>query len=126
MRVPSHAAVAASVELAAVTVGERVTGLVNAVLRRVAGRSLDDWFDQLSQGLDDRDRLALRTAHPRWIVDAYAELLPPAELEQALSANNLSPQVCLAVRPGLADVSDLIRAGAQPESLLAFRGPLAR
>jgi 16S rRNA (cytosine967-C5)-methyltransferase len=120
MRVPAHAAVAASVDLAAVTVGERVTGLVNAVLRRVAERSLDDWFDQLSHGLDEHDRLALRTAHPRWIVDAYAELLPPAELEQALSANNLSPQVCLAVRPGLADVSDLIRAGAQPTPYSPF------
>ena len=76
MRVPAPAAVAASVDLAAATVGERVTGLVNAVLRRVAERSLDDWFDQLSDGLDDHDRLALRTAHPRWIVDAYAELLP--------------------------------------------------
>jgi 16S rRNA (cytosine967-C5)-methyltransferase len=120
MRVPARAAVAASVELAAVTVGERVTGLVNAVLRRVAERSLDDWFDQLSHGLDDHDRLALRTAHPRWIVDAYAELLPLTELEQALSANNLSPQVCLAVRPGLADVSDLIRAGAQPSPYSPF------
>ena len=120
MRVPAHAAVAASVDLAAVTVGERVTGLVNAVLRRVAERSLDDWFDQLSHGLDDHDRLALRTAHPRWIVDAYAELLPPTELEQGLSANNLSPQVCLAVRPGLADVSDLIRAGAQPSPYSPF------
>ena len=113
MRVPAHAAVAASVDLAAVTVGERVTGLVNAVLRRVAERSLDDWFDQLSHGLDDHDRLALRTAHPRWIVDAYAELLQPTELEQALSANNLSPNVSLAVRPGLAEVSDLVQAGAQ-------------
>jgi 16S rRNA (cytosine967-C5)-methyltransferase len=113
MRVPAHAAVAASVDLAAVTVGERVTGLVNAVLRRVAERSLDDWFDQLSHGLDDHDRLALRTAHPRWIVDAYADLLQPTELEQALSANNLSPNVALAVRPGLAEVSDLVQAGAQ-------------
>lgn len=113
MRVPAHAAVAASVDLAAVTVGERVTGLVNAVLRRVAERSLGDWFDQLSHGLDDHDRLALRTAHPRWIVDAYAELLQPTELEQALNANNLSPNVSLAVRPGLAEVSDLVHAGAQ-------------
>jgi 16S rRNA (cytosine967-C5)-methyltransferase len=120
MRVPAHAAVAASVELAAVTVGERVTGLVNAVLRRVADRSLDDWFDQLSHGLDHHDRLALRTAHPRWIVDAYADLLPPTELEQALSANNLSPQVCLAVRPGLAEVSDLVPAGAQPSPYSPF------
>jgi 16S rRNA (cytosine967-C5)-methyltransferase len=120
MRVPTHAAVAASVDLAAVTVGERVTGLVNAVLRRVAERSLDDWFDQLSQGLDDHDGLALRTAHPRWIVDAYAELLPPAELEQALTANNLSPQVCLVVRPGLAEVSDLVHAGAQSSPYSPF------
>jgi 16S rRNA (cytosine967-C5)-methyltransferase len=112
MRVPVPAGVTASVDLAAVTVGERVTGLVNAVLRRVADKSLDDWFDKLSQGLDDHDRLALRTAHPRWIVDAYAELLPPTELEGALSANNLTPQVSLAVRPGLAKTSDLLREGA--------------
>jgi 16S rRNA (cytosine967-C5)-methyltransferase len=120
MRVPARAGVAASVDLAAVTVGERVTGLVNAVLRRVAERSLDDWFEQLSGGLDDHDQLALRTAHPRWIVDAYAELLAPTELEPALSANNVSPQVCLAVRPGLADVSDLIHAGAQPTPYSPF------
>jgi 16S rRNA (cytosine967-C5)-methyltransferase len=112
MRVPVPAGVTASVDLAAVTVGERVTGLVNAVLRRVADKTLDDWFDKLSQGLDDYDRLALRTAHPRWIVDAYAELLPPTELEGALSANNLTPQVSLAVRPGLAEASDLLREGA--------------
>ena len=120
MRVPARAGVAASVDLAAVTVGERVTGLVNAVLRRVAERSLDDWFEQLSGGLDDHDQLALRTAHPRWIVDAYAELLAPTELEPALSANNVSPQVCLVVRPGLADVSDLIYAGAQPTPYSPF------
>ena len=114
MRVPAPAAVAASVDLAAVTVGERVTGLVNAVLRRVAERSLNDWFDRLSHGLDDHDQLALRTAHPRWIVDAYSALLQPEELAEALTANNLSPQVCVAARPGLADVSDLAQAGAQP------------
>jgi 16S rRNA (cytosine967-C5)-methyltransferase len=62
MRVPTPAAVAAGVDLAAATVGERVTGLVNAVLRRIAERSLDDWLDQLSEGLDDHDQLALRTA----------------------------------------------------------------
>jgi 16S rRNA (cytosine967-C5)-methyltransferase len=120
MRVPARAGVAASVDLAAVTVGERVTGLVNAVLRRVADKSLDAWFDQLAQGLDDYDQLALRTAHPRWIVEAYAGLLPPAELEEALNADNLSPQVSLVVRPGLAETSDLIREGAQASSHSPF------
>jgi 16S rRNA (cytosine967-C5)-methyltransferase len=120
MRVPVPAAVAATVDLAAVTVGERVTGLTNAVLRRVAERGLDEWFDELSEGLDEHDQLALRTAHPRWIVDAYAEVLPEPELEEALAANNVSPDISLAVRPGLAEVSELVSAGAQPSPYSPF------
>jgi 16S rRNA (cytosine967-C5)-methyltransferase len=120
MRVPIPAAVAATVDLAAATVGQRVTGLTNAVLRRVAERSLDEWFDELSKGLDERDQLALRTAHPRWIVDAYADVLPGSEVEEALAANNVSPDVSLAIRPGLAEVSELVSAGAQPSPYSPF------
>jgi 16S rRNA (cytosine967-C5)-methyltransferase len=120
MRVPVPAAVAATVDLAATTVGERVSGLTNAVLRRVAERSLDGWFDQLSEELDDLDRLALRTAHPRWIVEAYADLLPEPELEDALSGNNVSPDVSLVVRPGLAETSELVRAGARASRYSPF------
>jgi 16S rRNA (cytosine967-C5)-methyltransferase len=120
MRVPVPAAVAATVDLAAVTVGERVTGLTNAVLRRVAGRGIDEWFDELSEGLHEHDQLALRTAHPRWIVDAYAEVLPEPELEEALAANNVSPDISLAVRPGSAEVSELVSAGAQPSPYSPF------
>jgi 16S rRNA (cytosine967-C5)-methyltransferase len=112
MRIPPPAAVSATVELAAATVGSRVTGLVNAVLRRVANDDLDGWFDRLTAGLDQLDALALRTAHLRWIVDAYAEVLPREELEPALAANNVGPQVTLVVRPGLATVDELVTAGA--------------
>jgi 16S rRNA (cytosine967-C5)-methyltransferase len=80
----------------------------------VAAKSLDEWFDELSEGLDDLDQLALRTAHPRWIVEAYTDLLPEPEVAEALAANNVSPDISLAVRPGLAEVSDLLSAGAQP------------
>ena len=114
MRVPAHAAVAATVDLAAATVGQRVTGLVNAVLRRVAAHDLDTWLSRLADGLDQPGRLAVLTAHPRWIVDAYAELLPPEEVEPALRANNSEIGVTLAVRPGLAEVSELLAAGAEP------------
>jgi 16S rRNA (cytosine967-C5)-methyltransferase len=113
-RVPPHAAVAATVDLAADTVGPRVTGLVNAVLRRVAASDLDTWLTRLAAGLDPRDRLAVLTAHPRWIVDAYADLLPPEEVEPALRANNSDVPVTLAVRPGLAEVAELLAAGAEP------------
>jgi 16S rRNA (cytosine967-C5)-methyltransferase len=122
MRVPVHAAVSASVDLAAATVGERVAGLVNAVLRRVAEDDRDGWLTRLSDGLDERDRLALRTAHPRWIVDTYADVLPADELGAALEADNVSPIVTLAVRPGLASVDDLIAGGASPGLHSPFAG----
>ena len=113
-RVPAHAAVAATVDLAGATVGRRVTGLVNAVLRRVAEHDLAGWVDRLTEGQDERDRLAVATSHPRWIVDAIADRLPESELETALRADNGSAPVHLAVRPGLAEVGELAAAGAEP------------
>jgi len=114
LRVPPHAAVAAMVDLAAATVGERVTGLTNAVLRRVAAHDLAGWLDLLTEDLPALDALALRTAHPRWVVDAFADVLPADELAPALGADNVNPGVTLAVRPGLAGVDALVAAGAEP------------
>lgn len=114
MRVPTHAAVAATVDLAAGAVGERVAGLVNAVLRKVAARTWAEWIEDLTDGLDQADALTISTAHPAWIVQAYADLLPAEEVEPALLANNVSAPVSLAVRPGLATVAELHVAGADP------------
>lgn len=114
MRIADHAAVSATVDLAADTVGRRVTGLINAVLRRVAAHTREEWLELLTEWLPERDALALRTAHPRWIVDAFADLLPAAELRPALEADNLQPQVTLAARPGLATAEELRQAGAGP------------
>ena len=66
------------------------------------------------------------TAHPRWIVDAYADRLPADELEAALRADNVDPPVTLAVRPGLAEVDELLAAGAEPGRHVAVRRPLVR
>lgn len=106
MRVPDRAAVAATVELAAAEIGERVAGLVNAILRKVAARSLEEWVDELSVGLDELGRLGLRTHHPRWIAEEYVRLLGD-EAEEALAANNVAPVPTLVVRPGLASVDEL-------------------
>jgi len=111
MRVPTHAAISASVDLAALEVGERVAGVVNAVLRKVAARDWDDWLDPLSEGLDEFGRLALVHQHPRWIVEAWSRVLPAAELADALAADNVAPTPHLVVRPGLAEVSEL---GGEP------------
>lgn len=120
MRVPPHAAVAATVNLAAAAVGDRVTGITNAVLRKVAAQDWTAWTERLSAGADDRHRLAITTAHPGWVVDAYADVLPTPEWEPALLANNVSPPISLAVRPGLVTVEELQAAGATPGRLSPF------
>ena len=110
MAVPARAAVAATVGLARDTVGQRLTGLVNAVGRRIAAHDLQEWVELLSEGLDETDRLAIRTHHPRWIVAAYEKVLQENEVAQALEANNLAPRPTLVMRPGLAEVEELAPA----------------
>ncbi|MCW5954131.1 MAG: rRNA cytosine-C5-methylase, partial [Propionibacteriaceae bacterium] len=110
MRVPHHAAVDSTVALAKAEVGPRITGYVNAVLRKVAQDSLTGWLDRLTADADPRDALALTTQHPRWIVDAWAAALgdpDEAELRAALEADNQAPINHLVVRPGLAEVAEL-------------------
>ncbi|WP_246004061.1 RsmB/NOP family class I SAM-dependent RNA methyltransferase [Nocardioides marmoriginsengisoli] len=100
MRVPTHAAVTTTVDLVKEQIGHKPSGLVNAVLRKVAAQDLESW-------LTDRPRPA-RTAHPAWVIDALAEALDrPAELDALLAADNERPAVVLVARPGLADVAEL-------------------
>ncbi|MFW6599666.1 RsmB/NOP family class I SAM-dependent RNA methyltransferase [Propionibacteriaceae bacterium Y2011] len=114
-RIPAHAAISTSVDLARSVVGERVTGLVNAVLRKVSMRDLDAWLDLLTEDVDPTEALAIRTFHPRWIVDGYADVLPADELEPALRANNVAPSPVLVARPGLSTVDELVAEGAVAE-----------
>jgi len=116
MRTPVHAAVAASVDLGAVAVGERVTGVVNAVLRRVAARDLDAWIDELTRSLTGIEALAMRHHHPMWIAQAYVDVLGVADAQLSMAANNRAPVTTLAVRPGLATVAELLADGAAPAS----------
>jgi 16S rRNA (cytosine967-C5)-methyltransferase len=120
MRVPTHAAVSATVDLATSAVGRRVSGLTNAVLRKVSAQGYDAWVQQLTAGKGGQAALAIRTAHPEWVVAAYAALLPADELEAALDANNQSPQVTLVARPGLVDPAELLAAGAGPGRFSPF------
>jgi 16S rRNA (cytosine967-C5)-methyltransferase len=107
-------AVSSSVDLAHRRIGQRVTGLVNAILRRVAELSWPEWLDRLSADLDPVAALALRTCHPQWIAQSYIDLLGFSEAELALMANNQPPRTVLALRPGLVALSDLLADGAQP------------
>ena len=79
-RVGAHAAVATSVDLARSVSGPRVSGYVNAVLRRVATRDLGAWLDIVAPdpAADPDGALAVRYSHPRWIVGAYRAALGDA------------------------------------------------
>ncbi len=76
-RVGAHAAVATSVDLARSVAGPRVSGYVNAVLRRVATRDLDAWLEIVAPdpATDPDGNLAVRFSHPRWIAAAYRTAL---------------------------------------------------
>ena len=76
-RVGAHAAVATSVDLAKSVIGPRVSGYVNAVLRRVATRDLAAWLPIVAPdpATDPDGYLAIRYSHPRWIVAAYRAAL---------------------------------------------------
>ena len=113
MRVPVHAAVGATVDLAAAAIGERVTGVVNAVLRKVAQRDMDQWLDVLVGDRTGIEAVALRNHHPVWVARAFEELLGD-ETDAALAADNDSPRTTLVVRPGLYERAELVAAGAEP------------
>lgn len=114
-RIPAHAAVAATVDLARARVGPGPAKLVNAVLRRVSATDLDGWVERLAPA-DPLGRLALRHAHPSWIVRAFHDALGGDldELAACLAANNERPTVTLVARPGRCTVDELAAGGGRP------------
>jgi 16S rRNA (cytosine967-C5)-methyltransferase len=97
LRVPAHAAVTTTVDLARGILGPGPAGLVNAVLRKVAAGDREHWLAEL--GASGDTALALATDHPEWIVDAWRTALGAEdELEEALRADDAAPGVHLVAR----------------------------
>ncbi|MFC8988995.1 RsmB/NOP family class I SAM-dependent RNA methyltransferase [Streptomyces sp. NPDC057115] len=111
-RIPAHAAVSASVELARVVLGDGRAKFVNAVLRKVARQDLDGWLEQVAPpyDADPEDHLAVVHSHPRWIVSALWDSLGGgrAGIEDLLRADNERPEVTLVARPGRATTGELL------------------
>lgn len=120
MRVDSYAAVNEMVTLTRTEVGQSRSGLVNAVLRKVSQRTFDQWIDSVAPAIaeDAIGHLEIARAHPRWVIDAFADALgiepgdSLAEVADLLAADNDPARVTLVARPGLADLDELIEAGA--------------
>lgn len=139
MRIPAHAALDETVELAKQFVSRGAAGFVNGVLRRVSERSRDEWLAIVLNGLENpHERLAVEFSHPIWVVRALEQALKldgrENELRDLLLADNIAPLVSLVALPGLARESDFddlpigpaspIGAqldGGDPNNLKAFR-----
>jgi 16S rRNA (cytosine967-C5)-methyltransferase len=110
-RIPAHAAVSASVEMARVVLGDGRARFVNAVLRRIAAQDLDTWLDQIAPPYDEdpEEHLAVVHSHPRWIVSALWDALGGgrAGIEELLEADNERPEVTLVARPGRSTPAEL-------------------
>jgi 16S rRNA (cytosine967-C5)-methyltransferase len=120
MRVPSHAAVSETVELARAVLGEGRAKFVNAVLRRTGKYDLQSWLDQVAPAYDKDPvgHLAVAHSHPRWVVSAIRDALGGSldETAAALEADNIPPAVTLVARPGRSTVAELVEAGGEPGS----------
>ncbi len=111
-RIPTHAAVSASVELARVVLGDGRAKFVNAVLRKVAQHDLDGWIERVAPPYDEdpEDHLAVVHSHPRWVVSALWDSLGGgrAGIEELLAADNERPEVTLVARPGRSTTEELL------------------
>ncbi|MDQ0769601.1 16S rRNA (cytosine967-C5)-methyltransferase [Pseudarthrobacter defluvii] len=124
MRVPAHAALDQTVGLARAVIGAGPSALINAVLRKVAAHSLEEWLDLLVEGETDQTKIAaLRFAHPEWIVRAMRQSLvahgrSAAEIDDLLEADNAAPVVNLVALPGLGSLDEALDTGATPGELV--------
>ena len=115
MRIPDHAAVAATVEVARKRIGESKASFVNALLRSVTRRSIEEWFAPLEAITDVVQRFSIRYSHPEWIVSAYYDLLKNwDDVEAALRINNEAATPTLVSWPGLSTQADLAGIGGEP------------
>lgn len=93
-RVPAHAAVHLSVELAGIRLGRGASGLVNAVLRRAIN---GPWNDPVG---DDAPALAIRWSHPEWLVRRWLGRHGLDTTRSMLEAGARDPDAWVRVRPG--------------------------
>jgi 16S rRNA (cytosine967-C5)-methyltransferase len=131
MRVPDHAAVDSSCELArSLDISDKGrVGFINGVLRSVSKKDRDEWESAVQEDINAKgagtdDAVAAVTSHPRWITEALHESLSLHEgsditteaLRGALFANNQPSRPMLAFLNDETDTtnSDDASAGLTP------------
>ena len=111
MRIPDHAAVGETVEVARMVAGDSKSSYVNAILRKVSGDKA-----QLAELdlLPIVEKLSIKYSHPIWIVNAFYDQLKSWEsVEQLLDADNQATRPDLVAWPTKSTEAEFLNAGAQ-------------
>lgn len=129
MRTPAHAAVDQAVRLVREAGAAKASGLVNAVMRRVAETPLEAWLVRVAPGTS-RAALAVRYSHPEWVVQELERSLAAdgraGEIGELLDAHNHPAKVTLVARPGLMDRDELARHVAGERTRISPLGVVLR
>lgn len=107
-RIPAHAAVATSVDLARPFKRGAATGLVNATLRRAA--SAPEALSLPDPDADPVEARAVQWSHPRWLVELWAQQLDAQALDALLEANQSPAPTILRVNTLRTDRDTLLAA----------------
>ena len=111
MRIPTHAAVDATVNLARQTIGESKATFVNAIMRKLSAQELSQHLSDFSD--DSIPSLAIRYSHPEWIINSYRDFISdPKELISLLECNNQAVSPTLVAWPGKSSQEELLSLGA--------------
>lgn len=105
MRVPDHAAVDATVELARFIAGEGKASYINAILRSILRDPPD--FAKIED-------LSVRYSHPEWIISALSDQLKDeSRLHELLTAHNTPTAPHLVAWPGKSTREELLAEGGE-------------
>jgi len=111
MRIPDHAAVGETVEVARKVAGDSKASYVNAILRKVSGDKAQ--LTELDL-LPIVEKLSIKYSHPIWIVNAFYDQLKSWEsVEQLLVADNQATRPDLVAWPTKSTEAEFLNAGAQ-------------
>ena len=121
MRVPIHAAVGETVEVARAVAGESKASYVNALLRSISADL--DMYELLKndQNISAIEKLSILYSHPTWIINAYFDQLKDWDaVEDLLRTNNIPVAPHVVAWPGKSSVSEILEVGGEKLPLGTF------
>jgi len=105
MRIPTHAAVDATVNLARMVLGESKASFVNALMRKIASKDLNQHLAEFQD--DSITSLSIRYSHPEWIINAYRDVITDIEeVKSLLEANNTATSPTLVSWPTKSEITE--------------------